>query len=257
MESKSQSRSLASRAADSPYLALLIVAAVGAALVAGLEMRTSSIESSLPFLVVVVVAPLIVSVSCFVVWRMYGGSRIFGRSYLFLGLGFLCNSVVEVLYVYFLDLNGKEVPPFTDLLLVAFYLFLVWHLVINIRYFSEHLTLRQKMMPVLATLMTVVGYLWILGMADGVEFGYDVVNVALSGLTAGLAAVGFTIFKRTALMTAWLFLLMGIIIGTAGDIMYNYFDALGGEFLENHSLALWITSNMIIIYAMYRHLRSM
>ena len=86
-------------------------------------------------------------------------------------------------------------------------------------------------------------------------FYYTLIFVSLTSLTLGFVIVGFSIFRKTVLFSAWLLLLVGIFLGTIGDIVYYYVQIFGGSWVDNIS-SLWIASNMIMIYALYKHQKS-
>ena len=51
----------------------------------------------------IIILPLGVSVYSFVVSKLYGGSKIFGRSYFALGIAYFAVFLTEIFYVYFFD----------------------------------------------------------------------------------------------------------------------------------------------------------
>ena len=79
--------------------------------------------------------------------------------------------------------------------------------------------------------------------------------VIIATLQLGLVIVGFTLFRKTVLFSTWLLLLLGIFVGTVGDIVYYYVETLGGDWISNAS-ALWIGSNLVILYALFKHQKS-
>lgn len=86
------------------------------------------------------------------------------------------------------------------------------------------------------------------------ELPYSLVAISLSSLTVSFAVVGFTLFKNSTLIIAWFLLLIGMFVGTVGDIANYYLVALGDiESISNYSTILWVASNAIMIYALYRH----
>jgi hypothetical protein len=51
-------------------------------------------------------------------------------------------------------------------------------------------------------------------------------------------------------------ILIGIFIGTAGDMVYRYTYTLGFYDFENASTSLWLASYMTLVYALYKHKKS-
>ena len=206
----------------------------------------------------IVTFPLAVSISSFVVARIYRGSKVFGRSYFALGLGYFAIFVAELHYVYYLDISNQPVPAIADYLIIAFYPLALVHLIINIRYFSERLQNSQKISLVLIPSIIILVYSLLVAanqIDDISYFFYTLIFVALTSITLGFAVVGISLFRQTAMFNAWLLLLVGILLGTIGDVIYYYGDIVGLNWVENNA-TLWIASNAIMIYALYRHQKS-
>ena len=173
------------------------------------------------------------------------------------GVGFFSTFVAESLYVYFLDVLNQE-APLADYFLFAYYPLATAHLVINIRYFAEKITIPKKatLVSVPAILTAFYSLLVFSNPVDDVSyFHFSLVFVIFATLQLGFVIVGFTLFRQTVLFSAWLLLLLGIFIGTAGDIAYYYVETIDGDWINNAS-ALWIGSNLIILYALYKHQKS-
>ena len=225
----------------------------------GLKSRIGMFETSIIFELLIVILPLAVSISSFAVSRMYGNSRIFGRSYFLLGLGFFVVFVGELLYFIYYDIVNEEILYMFDIFFLAGYLFYISHMVINIRYFAEKINSFQKVLLVLVPISIVLGYFYLV-YANSYDLDYyfyfNLFLVSGSSITLGLVIIGFTLFRRTVLISAWFLLLIGFLIGTIGDLEYHYYNTFGGDFLDNYSSILWLTSNLILVYALYRHQKS-
>ena len=224
----------------------------------GLELQPDFFESNLIPHFLITLFPLGVSVYSFGISKLYGGSKIFGRAYFVFGLAYFATFIAEFLYVYFLDILNQEVPVVADYFLFLFYPLLLVHLVINIRYFAEKLSNFQKITIGLVPGLLTLGYT-LLVFSNSVEdvsyFYYSLLFVIFATLQLGLVFVGFSLFRQTVLFSTWLLLLVGIFIGTIGDIVYYYVQIFDGNWIENAS-ALWIGSNMIVLYALYKHQKS-
>ena len=224
------------------------------------SISTESLDLSLITRIGIVLTPLAVSTSCFLISKNYGNSKIFGKSYLILGLGFLATFVGELVFFYYVDfLYFEEYTALGDILIFSGYPFMIAHIIINVRYFVEKLEIFQKIMLVIIPGVIILGYSLVLTgipLEDSSDFYYYLPFVSASSIVLGLATVAFTLFRQTALTSAWFVLLIGITIGTIGDILYNYAATLGVYSFGDFSNVLWIASPLIMIYALYKHQKS-
>ena len=89
--------------------------------------------------VISVLNPFAASVAAFFVARKYHGSKVFGKSYLALGLGFAMFVLAETTYAI-QDFWGIDpYPSVADVFFFAFYPLAAYHLVANIRFFKPKL----------------------------------------------------------------------------------------------------------------------
>lgn len=91
-----------------PYIIPLIIFAVMIAFHMFLEYQTPTDELYLGIGVLLVTMSLAVSVSCFIVSKIYGYSRIFGMSYLILGIGYFFSFLGELSFVYYVDILNQD-----------------------------------------------------------------------------------------------------------------------------------------------------
>ena len=128
---------------------------------------------------------------------------------------------------------------------------------INIRYFADRLIPYQKALLVVIPIAMVLSYSVLVlgtGDVDYVEFPNALVAIVFSSLTVSFAVVGFTLFKKSKLIIAWFFLLIGMFAGAAGDVANYYLVALGDfTTISNYSTTLWVASYAVMIYSLYRH----
>ena len=240
------------------YKPLFLIFVGVIALQIGLTFQPEFFESNFIPHFLTIVFPLGVSVYSFIISKMYGGSKVFGRSYFAFGLGHFATFLTEILYVYFGDISGQDVPVIADYLLFSFYLLVLIHLIINIRYFSERLEPFQKAIIIFVPVIIVPAYSLLVfsNPPDDISyFYYSVIFVFLSSLTMGFVIVGFSLFRQTVLFSSWLLLLVGISVATIGDFVYHYVQILDGNWVDNVT-SLWIASSMIMIYALYKHQKS-
>ena len=241
-----------------PYIIPLIIFAAMIAFHMFLEYQTPTDELYLGIGVLLVTMSLAVSVSCFIVSKIYGYSRIFGMSYLILGIGYFFSFLGELSFVYYVDiLNQDSSLIIGEISFLILYVLILTHLIINIRYFADRLFSYQKILLSVIPVVMVLAYSYFVldtGDVNYSELPYSLVAISLSSLTVSFAVVGFTLFKNSTLIIAWFLLLIGMFVGTVGDIANYYLVALGDiESISNYSTILWVASNAIMIYALYRH----
>ena len=244
-----------------PYQIPLVIFGIMAIFHVFLESQEPTNELYLFIGIVLIVTSIAVSVSCFTVSKIYGFSRIFGLSYLILGVGYFFAFLGELSFVYYVDfLHQDSSPLLGEISFLVHYFLILTHLTINIRYFADGLRLFQKILLGLIPVLMVLVHSYLVlssGNVDDSEFLYTLVVISLSALTVSFAVVGFTLFKQTELMIAWSLLLIGMFVGMIGDIANNYLVALGNfDVISNYSTTMWVTSNTIIVYALYRHQKS-
>ena len=241
-----------------PYKIPLVIFAVMVAFHTFLEYQTPTDELYIAIGVLLVTMSLAVSISCFIVSKIYGYSRIFGISYLVLGVGYFFSFLGELSFVYHVDWLGEESSPILgEISFLILYVLILTHMTINIQYFADSLFSYQKILLAVIPVAMILSYSYIVldtGNVDYSQFPYSLVAISLSSLTVSFAVVGFTLFKKSALIIAWFLLLIGMFAGTIGDIANYYLVALGDfSSISNYSTTLWIASNAIMIYALYRH----
>ena len=239
------------------YKILFLIFGLAVSLQIGFETQTEFFESLFIPHLLVILSPLALSIFSFVISKMYSGSKVFGRSYFALGTGFFCVFIAEFIYVYFDDLHGLEVPIIADILLFIGYPAMLTHLIINIRYFAEKIQTYQKILALSISISIPLIFL-LFALSNNSQLDdvyYDLIFVSSTTVTGALTVVGFTLFRQSALFGAWILLLIGFLIGTAGDLSHRFLGILETSWIES-GLVLWMTSNFIIIYALYKHQKS-
>ena len=242
------------------YRAPLVIFVLAAVITFGLKSRVGIFESSTVFDVLIFVLPLSACIASFAVSKRYGRSKVFGRSYFLLGCGFFATFLGEFLYfLYGTALEESVLDLFDNLFLVSF-VFTAAHMTINIRYFAERFEFYQKAILVFLPVFIVAAYSYLVYL-NSLELNYgfffNLVFVCAAAINLGLVVVGFSLFRHTVLFSAWFLLLVGFFIGTLGDLEYRYYNTFGADFLGNNSTVFWLTSFMILVYALYRHQKSM
>jgi hypothetical protein len=189
--------------------------------------------------------------------KRYKGSEIFGVTYASLGIGLLFLFVGDTTYIIYEHvLEEDPYPSMADVFFLIYYPFTAYHLIRNIGYFKKDLNLSSKLFVPGLTLTIVLIFAFI--SFDKIEghsfdFYFGLIFVFGSSLILSLAILGVTVFRHSILGVAWLLLAIGIFLFTFADVWYYYLE-IAEEYSGSHfTNTLWITSNMIIVYALYKH----
>jgi len=200
---------------------------------------------------------LISGIFALYVAKKYRGSEIFGVTYASLGIGFLFLFAGDTTYIIYEHvLEEDPYPSIADVFFLLYYPFTAYHLIRNIGYFKKDFSLPTKLfVPGLTLAIMLIFALISFDKIEGYSFDFyfGLVFVFGSSLILSLAILGVTVFRRSILGVAWLLLAVGIFLFTFADVWYYYLE-LAEEYSDSHFInTLWITSNIIIVYALYKH----
>ena len=162
----------------------------------------------------------------------------------------------EFLYFVYDDVLDSSILDTFDYLFLASTGFTLSHIVINVRYFAEKIEPYQKILAILIPVLIVLSYSFLVfanGHKPDYYFFFNLLFVSFAAVNLGLVVVGFTLFRHTVLISAWFLLLIGFFVSTLGDLEFRYYHTFGGDYLANNSSVLWISSLMILVYALYKH----
>lgn len=204
------------------------------------------------------ISSLAVGITALFVAKRYKGSPVFGKTYLALAIGFILlfvgDSIVYNYYLYVLD--EDPYPSIADVFFIAFYFFTGYHLVKNIRYFKKDLGVGSKIaVPALAIAFVAAFGLFTIETLedDPIVYYMGVLYVVASAAILSLAILGLTVFRHSVLGIAWVMLVIGIFFYSFADVWYYYLEEIG-EFTIIHPVnTLWLVSNIFMIYALYKH----
>ena len=187
----------------------------------------------------------------------YRGSQVFGVTYASLGIGLLFLFAGDAIYLYYDHvLDEDPYPSIADVFFLLYYPFTAYHLIRNIGYFKKDFSLPSKLFVPGLTLAIVLTFAFIsFDEIDGhsFDFYFGLIFVFGSSLILSLAILGVSVFRNSILGVAWLLLAVGLFLFTFADVWYYYLE-LVEEYSDGHfTNTLWITSNMIIVYALYKH----
>ena len=248
---------------DSPINYKILVLVVGAAIAFhfSLTFLFDSEQSDSIISVVSFINPLAAAIAGFIVAKRYFGTQVFGKSYLFLSLGFLSVFLGEVAYlVYDLILNIEPYPSIADVFFFAYSPFLILHLIINIKFFQPSTSIITKIWVISIPAVIIAIYALIsfseLGETN-FDFYYGSIFVAATSITLSLTILGAKIFRQGLLGISWLILLFGVLSLTFADDWYYYLEFLGNYDLSHPVNILWYAGYWIVVYALIKHKQTM
>jgi len=204
-----------------------------------------------------------------VVGVRYRGSEMLGKAYVFLGIGFFAWFIGDLGYYYnqfVLDIDPWPSPFDAGFLLST--VFAVLHLVFNIRYFKPKWSTWSKVIVVVIPVVigvsfTLIAYeMWTEnGESMYEEFyfdlGYSNMFILGTSLTLSFAIIGASVFRHSVLKETWLLLAVGIFLWTIADTIYVYLEVTE-TFTHNHPInSIWSLSFMVIIYALFKHMKAL
>ena len=217
-----------------------------------------------------------VTIFAFFMAKRYWGSRIFGKTYLALALGFLCYSIGWNLwwYIVIYGLDSNPYFNYPDIFFIAYYPLIIYHIRQNSNYFKRSISGKQKLIIVIIPI-TITSMYAFFGLfqisADGglatiqisaysnydeeffkeffLGFGY----IFATSLTFGLAIIAAQIFRTTVLGAAWGLLLLGIMLNTFADIFYYYVELFGGYVRQDPVTGIWLAGTVFLCYGLYLH----
>ena len=203
--------------------------------------------------------PLSVSVFAFLTSRKYSGTLVYSKAYVMLGAAFLLMFFAEITYfIYEQILDLDPYPSIADVFFFVFYPLIVAYLIINLKFFAPKISKSGLTliigMPIIATLTYV--YLTISDFGS-FDFYYGIIFIAAASVTLGLALHTATIFRGGLIGTAWLILVIGIILNLIGDTWYYYSEVTTGYSLTDPVNLCWYSSYLIILYALYKHKKAL
>ena len=205
------------------------------------------------------IIPATVSAFGFITARRYAGTLVYSRAYTMLGIAFLLMFSGEFTYfVYDQILKLDPYPSIADLFFFVFYPMVLLYLITNMRFFAPQITKIGIITIVGTPLVTTFVYLY-LSLSDfgSFDFYYGVIFVAAASTTLGFSIHTARIFRGGLIGTAWLVLVIGIILDVVGDTWYYYLEINNGYTLENPVNLCWYSSYLLILYSLYKHKKSL
>ena len=235
---------------------LLIILGAGAVIYAALNVIDESSTGNLAFVLSVGIASGVATTS-FIVAKRYWGTNVFGRSYLSLGLAFLCYAIAEIMY-YTLDLilGIDPYPSIADVFFFALYPFSLSHIILNIRFFNTKIPKHAKIwIPLIPITFFLLYSSLSFQEIDEANFDYfyGIIFVIGASITVSLALLGAVTFRQGLLGVVWLLLLIGLLLNAIGDLWYYSLEIYGIYFDAHPVTVIWYVANLMIIYSLLKH----
>jgi len=204
------------------------------------------------------ISSLAVGITGLFVAKRYKGSPVFGKTYLALAIGFILlfvgDSIVYNYYLYVLE--EDPYPSIADAFFIGFYFFTGYHLVKNIKYFKKDLGLGSKIgVPILAGIMVAIFGMFTIETLeeDPLIFYMGILYVVASAVMLSLAILGLTVFRHSVLGMAWVMLVIGLLLYSFADAWYYYLEEMEVFSITHPVNTLWLLSNIFMVYALYKH----
>ncbi|MEM3063958.1 MAG: histidine kinase [Candidatus Nitrosotenuis sp.] len=207
-----------------------------------------------------IINPLAAAISSFIIAHRYKATKTFGKAYLALACGYLCSTIAEILYfVYEYLLNIDAYPSLADVFFFALYLFVLFHLIIYIRFFKPRISLKEFLwMTAISVTIASIYITLTVGMlqVSTFYFYYGLMFVLLPAIVLPFAILGAKVFKSGTVGTEWLILVIAIMTLTIGDVWYYHIEIFNGYSLFHPVNIFWYAGYWTIVYAMYKHQKS-
>ena len=195
-----------------------------------------------------------------IVAKRYWGSEVFGKSYVYLALGYVSMLVGDLGFYYYEYI--LEIDPYPSPFDVGFligYFFLSAHLAANVRFFQKKWNVRSTLIligvPLLVTSVYIVSAYTEWGEYE--ELPFDLFWGSLfalgSSITLAFAIIGTTVFRKSVLKEVWLLLVAGIFLGMTADVWYYYLETFEAYYSSHVVNTMWVAAYMLVIYALIRH----
>jgi len=188
-------------------------------------------------------------------------SGILAKAYFLLGLAFTSYLIAEILYYTFeLILEIESYPSIADVFFFALYPGTLAFLLLNMKYFHSGFSKFQKIwVPAIPIFALMVYITMSIGVPDAelnFDFYYGLIFVAAASTTLSFTIIGALTFREGILGPIWLLLVIGLMINAAGDVWYYHLEIFGEYFDAHPVTVVWFVANMFMIYALYKHIKS-
>lgn len=240
---------------DYRFLLLILVGVVLFQVYLNTLSNEADVENSI--IVISIISQLATAIAALCISKRYWGTHVFGKSYLALSLAFFSVFVGEVMYnTYLFVFEIDPYPSIADLFFFLLYPFSFIHLVLNIRFFRPNVSTTDKLWVIALAIVITLFYSYYSFLETGeinFDFYYGINFVAGAAAITSLAILGTKILWTVPLGRAWFLLMIGIMIGTIGDVWYHHLE-ITESFDTSHIVNLfWYASYWVIVYSLYKH----
>lgn len=198
--------------------------------------------------------PLVAGFLSVIVGFRYSMTRVFTRAYVCLGIGFLSAGVGEILYFLYDVVYGiNPFPSLADVFFLAYYPFVMAHLVINIRFFKQSYSKKTILWLVLFPITYTASFFAFYQYDVGLETVISLAYIVPDSVTLALTIVAANLFRHGAIGAVWFILLIGLFFISAADYWYYHLEALDEYSLEHPVNVLWYAGYWIVTYALFKH----
>ena len=222
-----------------------------------LNTLTDDVEVENSIIVVSLVSQAATAIAALVISKRYWKTHVFGNSYLALSAAYFCVFLGEVLYnIYAFVFEIDPYPSIADIFFFLLYPLTFIHLILNIRFFKPKVEKIDKAWIIAFAVGLTIVYSFYAFEEIG-EFDFDVyygtIFVAGAATTLALAIFGTKVLRTVPLGKAWLLLMIGILLGTIGDVWYQYLEVTLSYDTSHIVNLFWYASYWIIVYSLYKH----
>jgi len=222
-----------------------------------LNILTDEVDVENSIIVISSVSQLATAIAALFVSKRYWGTHVFGKSYLALSIAYFFVFFGETTYnVYAFVYEIDPYPSFADLFFFLLYPFTFIHLLLNIRFFQPNVSISDKLWVIALPIAITAFYSYYSFIETGeinFDFYYGIGFVAGAAVTISLAILGTKILRKVPLGRAWFVLMIGILLGTIGDVWYHHLE-ISESFDTSHVVNLfWYASYWLIVYSLYKH----
>lgn len=185
-------------------------------------------------------------------------SKVFQRGFLCLGIALFFTATGDFIYFIY-DVNNTY-PSIADIFYFPFYLLVITHLLLNIRFFKydfPKVLLKEK--KDFAWLIAIPSTIFIFYIMISHDLTFSVENllsdyyVMVVAISLSLSVYAVKIFKEGALGKPWILLLFGILAFDIADVVYYHLESLNSYDALNPINMLWNIGYMIILYSLIKH----
>lgn len=185
--------------------------------------------------------------------KRYNKSEIFGKSYIFLGLGFFSVALGKILHLAGVNIEGM--PAIDSIFFFGLYIFLFCYLYINIKSFNKGFR-SKNVLVISSTAIGLTLFFYAVTSGDALTpflLHYCGLAVIGSATLASMSLFGFYVLRKQAIGRSWKILSIGLVILAINDIWFHYWDTTSVLADSDPVNFARYASYMIIIYALYIH----